>query len=107
MRKLLFIILLPIVLLGQYAITGPGGLVIQLDTLDCFFGIGDTVGAGRRLMFDFRYPWERGNSSFAVMIDSVVYNNTLWLSAVCGHTHLRPYRGPITTSSDGFTTQWN
>lgn len=107
MRKLLLIILLPVVLLGQYAITGPGGLVIQLDTLDGFFGIGDTVGEGRRLMFDYNYPWMRSNSPFAVMIDSVVYNNTNWLSAMCSHNHLRPFRGPISTSTDGFTTQWN
>lgn len=107
MRKLLLIILLPIIVFGQYAITGPGGLVLQLDTLDCFFGIGDTVGSGRPLMFDFNYPWESGNSSFGIMIDSVVYNNTLWLSAACGQVHLRPYRGRISTNTDGFTTQWN
>ncbi len=107
MRKLLLYMLIPVVLFGQYAITGPGGLIIQLDTLDCFFGIGDTVGSGRPLMFDFNYPWEGGNSSFGIMIDSIVYNNTLWLSMACDQVHLRPYRGPISTSSDGFTTQWN
>ncbi len=107
MRSMLLLILIPVILLGQYAVTGPGGLVIQLDTLDCFFGIGDTVGAGRRLMFDFRHPWTRGNSSFGVMIDSVVYNNTQWLAASCGHEHLRHFRGPITTSPTGFATQWN
>jgi len=107
MHKLLLILLIPIALLAQYAVTGPGGLVIELDTLDGFFGIGDTVGVGRPLMFDFHYPWESGNSSFAIMIDSVVYNNNLWLAASCGQPHLRTLRGPISTSADGFATQWS
>ncbi len=107
MKKLLLILMLVIAAFGQYAITGPGGLMIELDTLDGFFGIGDTVGTGRPLMFDYHYPWERGNSPFAVMIDSVFYNNTLWLSAACGHVHLRPFRGPINATFDGFATQWN
>ncbi|HHS50277.1 MAG TPA: T9SS type A sorting domain-containing protein [candidate division Zixibacteria bacterium] len=108
MRKALFLLLVISIAFGQYVVTAPGGIVIELDTLDGFFGIGDTVGTpGRRLMYDFGYAWHRKASPFTVMIDSVLYSNDPAFSSICPGFHIRPYRGPISAFFDGFASQWS
>ncbi len=108
MKKAILVLLVVSIAFGQYILTAPGGIVIELDTLDGFFGIGDTVGAsGRKLMFDFGHAWSRKASHFIVMIDSSLYSNDEAFTFICGGTLIRPYRGPITTFYDGFATQWN
>ncbi|RKZ28940.1 hypothetical protein DRQ36_09695 [bacterium] len=102
---ILFLIILTGAVFGQYIVNCPGGLVIELDTLDAFFAIGDT--SGNPLMFDYHVPWVKRASYFNVMIDSVIYTNMLLVSSICGATHLRSMRGPISASYDGFSTQWN
>lgn len=90
--------------MGQYIIHGPGGVVLQLDTLDSYFAIGDT--SGRPIMYDFNYPWERTTSPFIIRVDDDYYTNATWIASGCGATHLRDYRGDISTRFDGFATQW-
>ncbi|MCK5832370.1 T9SS type A sorting domain-containing protein [bacterium] len=108
MKYLILFLLILSTAFGQYVVTAAGGIVIELDTLDGFFGIGDTVGAsGRKLMFDFGHAWSRKASHFIVMIDSVLYSNDETYQFTCGGIHLRPYSGPISTFYDGFATQWN
>ncbi len=107
MKKILFLLILASMAFGQYIVTAPGGIVIELDTLDGYFGIGDTVGTtGRRLMYDFNYAWIRQASHFVVMIDSVLYSNDGVFPSICGGVNIRAYRGPISTFYDGFATQW-
>ena len=108
MKRLLLVLLIAAMAYGQYVVTAPGGIVIELDTLDGFFGIGDTVGvSGRKLMFDFGHPWNRKASHFIIMIDSTLYSNDEAFPFLCDGAFLRPFHGPVSTFYDGFATQWN
>lgn len=105
MKKIILFLIFTCAVFGQLIVNAPGGIVIQLDTTDGFFGIGDT--AGRRLMFNFNYPESRQTSPFIVMIDSSLYTNSPEIRYFCGSTLLRPYRRSTATFYNGFSIQWD
>ncbi|MBN1754812.1 hypothetical protein JW877_01230 [bacterium] len=65
---------------AQLTVMGPGDIVVQCDTTEGYFGIGNTDGY--RILFDYNYPWTPGRASshFVLRIDDTLITNATWLA---------------------------
>ena len=75
---------------AQIISTGPGGIEIQMDTASGAFAVGDTLG--RRITFNFNYPWTRGGNFFVFAVDDSGYTN-MFGETWCGFDYIRVFPG--------------
>jgi len=75
---------------GQLVAEGPGGFLVQMDTVRGLIGFGDT--AGHRITYNFNYPWERGGNYMVFAIDDSGYSN-VYGESMYGFTYLGVYSG--------------
>ncbi len=75
---------------AQLSSTGPGGIEIQMDTASGAFAVGDTLG--RRITFNFNYPWSRGGNFLVFAVDDSGYTN-MFGETRYGFNYIRIYPG--------------
>ncbi len=89
---------------AQLSVEGVGGLVVQMDTTDGFFALGDT--AGHPLMYNFDYPWLRDGMFILFMVDDSGFTN-YYSETFYGYTFLRDYSAGCGYWSGGISKEWD
>jgi len=74
MRLMTIVILVfAVSIFAQISVEGPSGIVIQMDTSKGLIAFGDT--SGRKLTYNFDYPWTRGGNFAVFAVDEAGFTN--------------------------------
>ncbi|MGB9561331.1 MAG: hypothetical protein ACPL6C_00815, partial [bacterium] len=88
---LIFLLIFFSAIYAQISLVGPMGFTVEVDTIDGNFALG--LSDGRRLTFDYHYPWAgREVSHLNFMLDDTLYVTSEWILTPCHALDIGYYR---------------